>query len=251
VGKSTIAALLIRWLNELGVKSVLAVDADANTNLPDLLGVKVENTIGSIREELKDKVQDLPGGITKQQFFEYKIHQALVETPGFDLIAMGRPEGPGCYCYSNNLLRDILKTISDQYQYIVIDNEAGMEHLSRRTVQEIDLLLIVSDPSVRGVQTAGRLSRLLRELDTRVQSKYLLINRVTGQLAAAVEQQAEIEGLLIAAILPDDEAVRINDGNGYCIFDLPKDSKIVVSLNDLFNDIDLLRAVDPLRSTAY
>ena len=138
-GKTTLAALLVRWLNDHGRRSVLAVDADPNVNLHDLLGVGGGQPIGTIREEMKEKVSALPGGMTKQEFLEYKIHEGLVETENFDLITMGRPEGPGCYCYANSLLRDILKTLSDNYEYVVIDNEADMEHLSRRTAQRIEI----------------------------------------------------------------------------------------------------------------
>ncbi len=171
-GKTTVAALIIRWLSENKGRPILAVDADSNVNLNDLLGVPLKETIGNIREEMKDKDRRAcPGGMTKQQFLEYKIQSSLVETRPFDLMAMGRPEGPGCYCYANNLLRDILQTLAANYAYVVIDNEAGMEHLSRRTRQTIDYLLIVSDPSTRGIATAGRISRLLSELDTRVDKK--------------------------------------------------------------------------------
>lgn len=220
-GKSTVAALLIRWLNERGQKSVLAVDADANVNLNDLLGVGPVEPVGTIREELREKVSDLPGGMTKQQFLENKIHRSLLETRNFDLIAMGRPEGPGCYCYANNVLRDILKSLSDNYRYVVIDNEAGMEHLSRRTTQKIDYLLVVADPSVRGVQTAGRISRLLKELDTRVGRKYLIVNRARGELPPAVRKQIADEGLELLAVLPEDDAVWNSDATGTPAYGVP------------------------------
>ncbi|MBL7192134.1 AAA family ATPase [bacterium] len=231
VGKSTIAALIIRWLNDKGVKSILAVDADANVNLNDLLGAGAGEPIGAIREEMKDKVNDLPGGMTKQQFLEYKIHQSLVETPDFDLITMGRPEGPGCYCYANSLLRDILKTLSDNYQYVVIDNEAGMEHLSRRTTQNIDYMFIVSGPSVRGIQTAGRIDRLLKELDTRVENRYLIINRACEGLSTAIEKQIAQEGLELLFILYDDDEIRRLDSEGKPIYDISKKSKVYDSFD--------------------
>ncbi len=213
-GKSTVAAMVIRWLNEYGHTSVLAVDADPNVNLNDLLGVRAGESIGAIREEMRENVGRLPGGMTKQQFLEYKIHGSLIETPQFDLITMGRPEGPGCYCYANSLLRDILKELSDNYEYVVIDNEAGMEHLSRRTMQEIDVLLILADPSVWGVRTAGRISRLLKELDTRVGRKYLIINRVRDNLSSAIAEQIEKEGLHLLATLPEDDTIRRYDAEG-------------------------------------
>ncbi len=237
VGKSTIAALLIRCLNDRGQTAVLAVDADANVNLNDLLGVQLVTAVGTIREEMREKVNNLPGGMTKQQFLETKILQSLTETKNFDLIAMGRPEGPGCYCYANSLLRDILKTLSDDYHYVVIDNEAGMEHLSRRTAQTIDCLLVISDPSVRGIQTAGRISRLLKELDTRVQRRYLLINRAQGELSPEVRAQVEREGLKLLAVLAEDKAILDHDAHGKPVYETPVDSPTYRSINDCLDRI--------------
>lgn len=230
-GKTTVATALIRWLNDHGQRSILAVDADANVNLNDLLGLGPVEAVGAIREEMKEKVSDLPGGMTKSQFLEHKIHQALLETPNFDLIAMGRPEGPGCYCYANSLLRDILRTLSDNYRYVVIDNEAGMEHLSRRTTQRIDFLLIVSDPSVRGIQSAARIGRLLKELDTRVVQKYLIVNRVRGELPPAVRQRIEEEGLELLAELPEDETLLKRDAEGQSVYGAPTTSAFFRALD--------------------
>ncbi len=220
-GKSTIAALIIRWLKENGAKSILAVDADSNVNLNDLLGVKITETIGSIREEMRDSVSSLSGGMTKQEFLEYKIHSSLVENPTFDLIAMGRPEGPGCYCYANNLLREILKTLSSNYQYVVIDNEAGMEHLSRRTTQKIDYLLIISDPSTRGIQAAGKISRLIGELDTRVGKKILILNRLRQEVSASLKEIIEKEGLDLFSSVPEDDTLLQLDQSGEPIWHIP------------------------------
>lgn len=223
-GKSTIAALIIRWLSDNRGHPILAVDADSNVNLNELLGVPIEETVGSIREELKNNKQSLPGGMTKAQFLEYKIHNGVVETPRFDLLAMGRPEGPGCYCYANNLLRDILRTLSTNYQHIVIDNEAGMEHLSRRTTQNIDLFLTVSEPTVRGVKTAGRISRLLKELDTRIGQKCLILNRVGQEIPATVAKTIDIENLQRCLFIPEDLDVYEADQRGESIWTLPETS---------------------------
>jgi CO dehydrogenase maturation factor len=202
-GKSTLAALMIRWLNENRSKRILAVDADANVNLNDLLGVALPGTIGAIREEMKSMVSNLPGGMTKQQYLEYKIQSCLAETPEFDLLAMGRPEGPGCYCYANNLLRDILQTLGRNYDYIVIDNEAGLEHLSRRTTLQIDELLVISTAHVRGVHTAGRIGTLVDELQTRVKKRYLILNRVRGDLSAELRDCVAATGLPLLHCFPD------------------------------------------------
>ncbi|MFA9453578.1 MAG: AAA family ATPase [Candidatus Aminicenantaceae bacterium] len=224
-GKTTLAALIVRLLRERGAGSVLAVDGDPNVNLNDLLGVDLDDTIGAIREVMREKGgADLPGGMSKQQFLEYKIQSSVVEAEGFDLLAMGRPEGPGCYCYANNLLRDILKSLSANYSYVVIDNEAGMEHLSRRTVQLIDHLLIVSDPTLRGIRAAGRISRLLHELDTRVQHRGLILNRGRGPIPDGLEKAIQDEGLELLHIVPWDEALLELDQGEDSIFSLPEDT---------------------------
>lgn len=230
-GKSTLSALIIRWIKDNKTRSILAVDADSNVNLNDLLGISADETIGEIREEMRKTVDQIPGGMTKQAFLEYKIHTSLVETPDFDLIAMGRPEGPGCYCYANNLLRDILKTLSDNYQYVIIDNEAGMEHLSRRTTQNIDFLLIVSDPSARGVRTAGRINRLLEELNTRVGGRHLLLNKVRDPVPEALQQIISEEGLSLLATIPEDEQLRKADQTGESVWNIPEESPIYLEIN--------------------
>ena len=183
-GKTTLSVLIIRWLRDNRSKSILAVDADPAANLGEMLGVPAKETVGAIREETMAKAANLPGGMTKQQFLEYKIQSSLVETPDFDLLAMGRPEGPGCYCYANNLLRDIMDTLGKNYAYVVIDNEAGMEHISRRTTRNVDHLLMVSGPTVTGIRTAGKISRLADELAVGIKNKHLILNRVSGPLPA-------------------------------------------------------------------
>jgi CO dehydrogenase maturation factor len=213
-GKTTIAAMIIRWLADNRSKSILAVDADSAVSLNDMLGVDVPETVGAVREEMRRLVNDLPGGMTKQQFLDYKIQSGLVETPEFDLVAMGRPEGPGCYCYANNLLRDILATLSKNYDYVVIDNEAGMEHLSRRTAQGIDYLLMVSDPIVRGIRTAGKISRLLEELHARVGASYLILNRVDEPISEALKEAITAEGLNHLGSVPHDDRLLSRDRAG-------------------------------------
>ncbi len=223
-GKSTLAALIIRWLKQKEMGPILAVDADSNVNLNDLLGIQIEETVGAIREELKRSAHKLPGGMTKQEFLEYKIHASLRETRDFDLIAMGRPEGPGCYCYANNLLREILKSLSDNYKIVVIDNEAGMEHLSRRTLQKIDFLLLVSDPSVRGVRAAGKISKLLSELDTRVGKKLLVLNRVKGSIPEILDKIIDEQGLPLFSSIPEDDTLLRMDQIGKPIWKIAEDS---------------------------
>jgi CO dehydrogenase maturation factor len=237
-GKSTVAALVIRWLNEHRSGSILAVDADSNVNLNEILGVKISNTVGAIREEMKKCVNNLPSGMTKQQFLEYKIQTSLAETRCFDLIAMGRPEGPGCYCYANNLLRDILNTLGENYEYVVIDNEAGMEHLSRRTTQTIDYLLSVSDASPRGIQTAVRISKLLEELDTRVRTRFLVLNRAPETLTESVRSVIEQEKLHLLGIIPEDTNLLKMDRDGTPVFNISLNSSAYQAVDQIMNKLD-------------
>jgi CO dehydrogenase maturation factor len=230
-GKSTIAALMVRWLSRHAPGSVLAVDADSNVNLNVLLGLEIKDTVGSIREEMKQSIQSLPGGMSKAQFLEYKIHASLVETPAYDLIAMGRPEGPGCYCYANNLLRDILQTLSAQYQYIIIDNEAGMEHLSRRTTLHIDHLIIVSDPTNRGIHTASNIIRLLSELDIRIGEKEVFVNRIRGEVPPIVNLTLEEERLELGLALPEDNTIFDMEQRGEAIWTLPDSSPALLAVD--------------------
>ncbi|MBN1350139.1 AAA family ATPase [candidate division KSB1 bacterium] len=238
-GKTTFAAAIIRWLSDNRSKSILAVDADANVNLNDLLGIRVRETIGSIREEMREKTSNLPGGMTKQQFLEYKIQSTLVETPDFDFVAMGRPEGPGCYCYANNLLRDILKTLGENYDYVVLDNEAGMEHLSRRTAQEIDYLLMLSDPTARGLHTAGNINRLLKELETRVKHRYLILNRVQSTIPNKLTTELANEGLQLLGSIPFDEMLMQLDQQGEAIWNCLPDSAVYAAVGDLMQRLGI------------
>ena len=181
VGKTTIAGLFTHCLIRNGLSPVLAVDADPNTCLDSILGVHVEKTIGGIREEAREIAKGgMAGGRSKQELLEFKISESLVEGDDFDLIAMGRPEGPGCYCYANNVLKEVLKKISESYPYIIIDNEAGLENLSRRIIQKVDLLVMVCDSSKRGIDTVYRLFSLAREMGIEFDKSAVILNRTHG-----------------------------------------------------------------------
>jgi CO dehydrogenase maturation factor len=181
-GKTTLAALLVRLLIARGGKPVLAVDADPNTGLDTALGVNVRHTLGRAREESRDLAsKGLAAGVSKQQMLEMKTAQCLVESDDFDLLAMGRPEGPGCYCYANNVLKDILAGMASQYPFVVLDNEAGLENLSRRIVQKVDMLVFTTDPSSQGLTTVHRLYELAREMNIQYQRLVVLVNRLTGE----------------------------------------------------------------------
>lgn len=236
-GKSTLAALITGWLCKNKTNSLLVVDADPNVNLNELLGVDLKATIGAIREEMKASVHNLPGGMTKQQFLEYKIQSSIVETPNFDLLAMGRPEGPGCYCYANNLLRDILSMLNRNYEYSVIDNEAGMEHLSRRTVQDIDHLLVISDSSLRGIRAATKIATLVKELESRVKNKHLILNRVGGALTQEAQKVVAGGELPLLSSIPEDKTLLELDQQGKPVWDLPEESPASKAVNQFMKNL--------------
>ncbi len=233
-GKTTIAGFLVRYLLETGKKPVLAVDADANANLNEVLGVEVRSTIGEARDLMK---KDVPVGMTKDVWFEYKIQEALVENEGFDLIAMGRPEGPGCYCAANTLARKCIDLLATNYPYVVIDNEAGMEHFSRMTTRNVDLLLIMSDPSIRGVITAARIRDLIKELNLEVRRSFLLFNRLQDGLKLEIASQANRLSLPIAGVIPADPLLYEYDQEGRPSSRLPEDSKALRSSWKIFEKL--------------
>ena len=209
-GKTTFSALLIRALLAEGHKPILAVDADPNANLGTALGLKVEQTVGQVLEEFHGRKLTIPPGMSKQAFLELRLNQALVESRGLDLLAMGRPEGQGCYCSANAVLRDTLERLADNYRFVVLDNEAGMEHLSRRTAHRIDILIMVSDPSMKGVRTVKSLLELVAELKLPVTKKFLVLNRareLDPRLRAAA---AELE-IPLLGLAPEDPAVTEQD----------------------------------------
>lgn len=216
VGKTSVSALMVLRLIARGCKPVLAVDADPNTSLDAVLGVKAEATIGRVREEAREAAgQGMASGISKQQLLEMKLAESLVEAENFDLIAMGRPEGPGCYCYANNVLKQALSEVSGQYPYIVMDNEAGLENLSRRIVQRVDVLTLVTDPSARGFETIVRLYELAKEMDIRYDTLAVIVNRVRngGMPAAAAELEKRIGAAAVIALPDDDEIAAFAEAN--------------------------------------
>jgi CO dehydrogenase maturation factor len=227
-GKTTTAALLLKYLTARKMTPALAVDADSNANLNELLNVDVRTTLGKIRKELKG---DIPPGMSRDQYMEMKLHQSLIEEEGFDLMVMGQPDGPGCYCAANQYLAMSMDRLADNYKYIIVDNEAGMEHLSRLNLRRIDYLLIVSDPSARGILTARRIADLTGPLQLDIQQQYLLVNRAPDPIPAALQEKIDAavteSGLLLAGFIPaSDELVR-QELSGASYIDLPEDSKAV------------------------
>jgi CO dehydrogenase maturation factor len=229
VGKTTVAGLLVHRLIAANRRPVLAVDADPNTCLDGVLGVQLRQTIGSAREEAKIIAGKAPEpGVSKQQLLELKLEESLIEATGFDYLAMGRPEGPGCYCFANSVLRTAVEKIAHQYPWIVIDNEAGLENLSRRLSQKVDLLLLVADPSKRGLETLRRLYALAREMDVNYGRLVLVLNRLRQDaLPPEMEAIQRETGASAVLALPEDDAVADLAERSGRIAELPASNNLV------------------------
>ena len=237
VGKTTLSALTLNWLTKNGGSPVLAVDADSNANLNEAVGVTYNATVGGIRESARKEAAALKG-VSKQEFLDLRVQEALVEQKGFDLIVMGRPEGQGCYCFANNVLREVLDKLARNYKNIVIDSEAGLEHISRRTLLSVDYLLIVSDCTVRGVRTAGRISALADEVALPARRRGLIVNRVPGGiLPASVAAAAEATGLPLLACIPLDQDVAALDADGVPVATIPPDAPARIAINHLLDTL--------------
>jgi CO dehydrogenase maturation factor len=232
-GKTTLAAMLIRYLVEAGKGSILAVDADFNSTLNDALGLQVEATIANILADAKQN--KVPTGMTKDVFIELKLHQALIETRDYDLLVMGGPQGPGCYCFPSEILKRGLETLDQNYDYMVIDNEAGMEHISRKTIEKIDTLLVISDATAKGVRTAGRIFGLAQRLQIRIGAAYLIVTRIDDP--APLEKEIAATGLKLLGAIPDDPLVTEYDLQGKPLLDLPADSPAVSASSNLFEKL--------------
>lgn len=234
-GKTTLAGLLVRYLVERGKTPVLAVDADANANLNEVLGVKVPDTLGNAREEMRKG--QVPSGMTKDVFISMRLQEAISEHDGFDLVVMGQPEGAGCYCAANSLLADFLDKLTGNYPYLVMDNEAGMEHISRLTTHNVNVLLLVADASRRGLQAALRIHALARALHIGAEKTYLVINQAKSEPlpeAVAMIREADLE---YAGTIPEDDLLYAYDSQGRPTIDLPSDSAVIRAVFGIFDRI--------------
>lgn len=238
VGKSTIAALLIKALAEKSGDVVLAVDADPNSNLGDKLGVRVEKTIGDLREDLIKNAEQISSSTSKHEYVRYQIQLAMVEGDRFDLITMGRSEGPGCYCYINNVLRTFLDELMDDYAYIVIDNEAGMEHLSRRTTRKMDKLIVVSDPTKLGIETAIRIRKLAMNMNIDVKSSMLIINRCPHELPPIIQEMAIASEFSEVRKVPHDKRIEEMAVNGEPLIHIEKTNRAFKAVMEIAKDLN-------------
>ena len=248
VGKTTIAALIVKYLVGLKKGAVLAIDADPSTNLNMALGLDIEFTVGDIREGLLAQVKTsltaggaamgaLPGGVTKRDYLEYEIRSSLSEGDVCDLIAMGRSEGPGCYCAVNHNLREVVDEISKNYRYVVIDNEAGMEHLSRRTTRDVQQLLIVTDPTQRGLVAAERIASFRNYLDIHIEHTGLILNRLEGEIPLPIQQRIDVMEIPLLGTVPADFGLTELEFDGKPVVQLVNDSPVFKSVTGIMNHI--------------
>lgn len=244
VGKTTLTGLLIQYLCESGKKPVLAVDADANANLNEVLGVGIECTLGELREEIEragvDSRYQIPVGMTKQAYLETRLADAITEEDDYDLMVMGRTQGQGCYCFVNGLVQTQIQKLQSNYPYVVVDNEAGMEHISRGLIPTMEIAILVSDCSRRGVQAAGRIAALMKELNFKPKTVGLIVNRAPeGKLDAGTMEEVEKQGLTLLGVVPQDQDVYQYDCDGKPIVRLPKDSPVRSALHDIVQKLGL------------
>lgn len=236
-GKTSFCALLIRYLIENGKVPVLAVDADANANLNEALGLKLENeTVSELISKTKD-INGIPDGMSQETYIEYRLNSSLAEGKNVDLLVMGGPDGPGCFCFPNNLLRKYLDNLSKGYKYIILDNEAGLEHISRRTTQDVDVLFVISDCSARSVRSAGRVNELVKQIKTKVKKMYLIVTKAAEQDIETLKDEIDKTGLILAGIIPYDPLITQFDIKGLPLFDLPDDSSSVLAVNKILQQL--------------
>jgi CO dehydrogenase maturation factor len=248
VGKTTIAGMVIKYLAQNQTGSILAIDADPSSNLNMVLGLDLDWTVGDIREDMLQQVKSslteggaamgvMPGGASKREYLDYHVRSSLAEGSRFDLIAMGRGEGPGCYCAVNHNLREVIDSMSRHYAYVVIDNEAGMEHLSRRTTRDVQHLLIVSDPTQRGLVAAQRIADMRKELGIRIENAYLIINRLPGELPAELRVFIDkLDAPLLGTVSADADLIAF-EFSGKPLVDLGDDSPVYQSVAGMMRKI--------------
>ena len=236
-GKTTLSALIIRYLKVRDMGPVLAVDADPGANLAEALGLRVKKSLGGTREEFSESKLKIPPGMSKETFLEMMLHEILVESPGVDLLVMGRPEGPGCYCYANHILRRHVDRLAQNYPFVVMDNEAGMEHLSRRTTQGVDYLLYLSDYSIRGLRTVGKIRELIDELKLSIRERHLVVDRAPEEMAQSFREEMQKQGLPLLARIPDDPQIQEYDLAGKPLVDLPASSKAVQAVDQMMKNL--------------
>lgn len=236
-GKTTIAALLTKVLGEKVKGPLLLVDADPNSNLNEALGVEVERTVGDVREKFIKEKDTLPPEQVKEEYLKYLIQTSILELEDFDLIVMGRPEGPGCYCYINNVLRKILDSIPQYYPLVLMDTEAGLEHFSRRTTHDVDVLLVTTDLTVSGAVTAKRIKKLCSQLHINIGKIFLIVNRVPSSMGDKVDEVVRASEVECVGIIPEDPFIQQFNAEGKPLLDLPQNSPSLKAIEDLVDKL--------------
>jgi CO dehydrogenase maturation factor len=248
VGKTTVSAMIIKYLVQAQPGAVLAIDADPSSNLNMVLGLDLEWTVGDIREDLLVQVKSsltaggaamgtIAGGISKREYLDYEIRSSLMEGERFDLIAMGRSEGPGCYCAVNHNLREVVDSISKNYRYVVIDNEAGLEHLSRRTTRDVQHMLVVTDPTQRGLVAAERIAGFRKDMDIHIENAELILNRMNGAVPAALQQRIDEMDLPLLGVIPADTELMEFEFSGRPLVELGDDSPVFAAVAEMMQKI--------------
>ncbi|RLE77297.1 MAG: ATP-binding protein [Thermoprotei archaeon] len=243
VGKTTLVALLLKTLLEQNdERDILVVDADPAANLPDILGMKVEKTVGMVANELKRKIEkgQLPIGVSKSNLLEAWVYSTLLELENFDMLVMGRTEGEGCYCYVNSILTRILDTLLSNYDLVLMDMEAGLEHLSRRTDKDVDVMVIVTDPSLMGFKTALRIKELAEEVHIEVKKIYIVGNRFPPGMEERLREWASKIGVEAAGVIPNDPLIAEYNLTGKSLLDLPPDSPALSSAREIAKRIGII-----------
>ena len=241
-GKTSLTCLVLRHLINSGVGPILAIDADPNNTLNENLRINAEITIGDIREKQMEQKGLGPAGVPKGRMLEYEVEECLVEHDDFDLLVMGRQEGPGCYCYINNILREYIMKLSGSYKFVLLDNEAGMEHLSRRTTNNIDVLLLVSEPNPVSLKSALNIATLADKLKLKIGSKHLIVNKVNGKLAPVIEEKAAQTGIPLLGTVPYDQLLVEQVINEQSLLTLPDGSAAVKAVKQIFDKLELINA---------
>lgn len=236
VGKTTVSALMMRYFTNNLNSPLLAIDADPNSNLGETLGLDIEKTVGDIRENFMRDPQGVPSGMDKIIYLEMLMNQVLIEQKNFDLLVMGRQEGQGCYCMVNNILNRFADELEKNYKYLLVDNEAGMEHLSRRTSGKVDMLLMVTDYALRGLRAVGRINEMLGDLKLDVKNKGLIVNRAPETLSQTFLDEVEKIGVPIVCIIPDDKNLLEFDMERKSMLELPGDSPAVIAIDKMMKE---------------
>ena len=242
VGKTTTCGMMIDYLCKKKNGPVLVVDADANSNLNEVLGVEVETSLGAIREEMANAELrgTVPKNMTKAEYAEFKFNSALIEDDDFDMLVMGRTQGKGCYCFVNGLLTTQVAKYAKNYRYIVVDNEAGLEHLSRGVLPKVDTIILVSDCSRRGVQAAGRLSDMIVDLKLGASEVGLIINRAPGgQISDGVKEEIAKYGMKLFGVVPHDDTVYEYDAEGKPSVTVPVTAPVKQAVRKIFDQLAL------------